>query len=82
MSQSIKRLTLGFSSGHNLKIHKLQPHAGLRAFGVESDFDSLPLSVPSPSPELFLSKYINKLKKTNHPVCGILVQQPELTQAP
>ena len=28
MAQSVKRLTLGFSSGHDLTVHEFEPHVG------------------------------------------------------
>ena len=41
VAQSIKRLTLDFGSGHDLKIHEFEPHVGLCADSVEPARDSL-----------------------------------------
>ena len=49
MAQSVKRLTLGFSSGHDLTVREFGPRAGLCADNMESAWDfSLPLSLPLP----------------------------------
>ena len=54
MAQSVKGLTLGFGSGHDLMVYEFEPHTGFCVDSVETAWDSL--SLP-------LSKYINKLKK-------------------
>ena len=46
-AQSVKWLTLDFSSGRDLKVRELEPHVGLCADSVELAWDSL-----SPSPSL------------------------------
>ena len=70
--QSVKRPTLGFSSGHDLRVHYFEPRVGLCTDGTEPAWDSLSLS-PSLSapPHLMLSlslsvsislfKYVSKL---------------------
>ena len=45
--QSIKRLALDFSSGHELMVHEFKPHIRLYTDIVEPTWDSL-----SPSPSL------------------------------
>ena len=55
VTQSVKHLTLDFSSGHNLMGHEIKPHTGI-----------LSLFSLCPSPHLHplsLSKYINIFKK-------------------
>ena len=37
VAQSVKRLTLGFSSGHDLTVHGLEPCVRLCAFSIELD---------------------------------------------
>ena len=44
---SVKRLTLDFSSGHDLTVREFQPRVGLCADSAEPAWDSL---CPSPSP--------------------------------
>ena len=56
MAQSVKHLTLGFRSGHDLMVHEFEPHIELCTGSVEPAWDSLSLS-------LSLSLKINKLKK-------------------
>ena len=41
MAQSVKHPTLHFSSGHDLKVHGLEPHVGLFAESAEPVWDSL-----------------------------------------
>ena len=64
MAQSVKRLTLDFSSGHDLRVREFEPHTGLCADSGEPAWDSLspPFSVP-PLLTSCLSKQINKLLK-------------------
>ena len=64
VAQSGKRLTLGFSSGHDLPVRGFKPRMGLCAGGTEPAWDSLsfPLSL-CPSAAHALSLKINKLKK-------------------
>ena len=41
MAQSVKCLTLGFGSGHDLMVHGIKPRVGLCADGVEPAWDFL-----------------------------------------
>ena len=47
VAQSVKCLTLGFSSGYDLVIGEFQPHIKLHADSAEPAWDSLSLSAPS-----------------------------------
>ena len=70
MAQSVKRLALAFSSGHDLTVHEFEPCIRLCVDSEEPAWDS-----PSPSLSLHLpclhslvlslslSKRVNKLKK-------------------
>ena len=62
VAQSVKHLTLGFSSDHDLTGREFQPQIGLSADGAEPAWDSLSLShCPSCiSLSLSLSLKINK----------------------
>ena len=62
MTQSVKHLTLGFGSGHDLVGCGIEAHVRLCPDSTEPAWDSLSsfLSVPSPCT---LSLKINKLKK-------------------
>ena len=57
VAQSIKHLTPGFSSGHDLRVHGPKPHTGLCTDSVEPAWDSLspspsvPSSLPLPTPK-------------------------------
>ena len=57
MAQSVKRLTLDFGSGHDLRLCELEPHIGLCAESVDPAW--IPLSV-SLSLSLALSFTQNK----------------------
>ena len=60
VAQSVKRLTLGFGSGHDLTVHEFEPCVGSALTSVEPAWDfSLLLSLPLPS-LLSLSFKINK----------------------
>ena len=59
MGQLVKCLTLGFGSGHDLTVPKIDPHVGLCADGAEPVWDSLSLSL-SALPQFALSLKINK----------------------
>ena len=61
MSQLVKRLTLGFGSGHDLTVCGFEPRVGLCAGSVEPAWDSLspPLSL-SALPLLALSFPLSK----------------------
>ena len=51
VAQSVERLTLGFSSGHDLTVYELEPCVGLGAEGTEPAWDSLsPSLLPLPLP--------------------------------
>ena len=54
-AQSVKRLTLGFGSGHDLTAGEFEPHIGLCAVSPEAVWDYLSSSV-SASPPLSVSK--------------------------
>ena len=60
VARSVKRLTLGFNSGHDFTVGEFEPHAGLCADNIEPAWDSL--SAP-PWLALSLSQKINKHKK-------------------
>ena len=71
-AQSVKHLTLDFSSGHDLMVREIELHIRLRAVSMEPAWDSLPLSLSLPCTSAFslclslllsLSLKINKLKK-------------------
>ena len=63
MAQLVTRLTLGFSSGHDLTVREFEPGIGLRAGGAEPAWDSLSPSLSLPLPHsLSLSLSQNKLK--------------------
>ena len=62
MAQSIRRLTLDFSSGHDLTVHEFEARIGLWAISVELAWDSLsPSLCPSLAHALYLSLRINKI---------------------
>ena len=61
VAQSVKCLTLGFSSGHDLTLCEFKPHIGLCADSAVPAWDSL--SAPRPAHSLFSFSKINKLKK-------------------
>ena len=44
VAQSVERLTLDFSSGQDLVVHRIKPHIGLCADSMEPACDSLSLS--------------------------------------
>ena len=49
VAQSVKHLTLGFSSGHDLMVHGIKPHIGLyEEVWIPLGILSLPLSLPLP----------------------------------
>ena len=48
MAEPVKRPTLGFSSGHDLKVHEFELHIGLCADSAEPAWDSLAPSVSTP----------------------------------
>ena len=45
VAQLVKRLTLDFSSGHDLMVHEVEPHIGLCANSTEPHRDLSPPSV-------------------------------------
>ena len=71
MVQSVKHLPLGFGSGHDLMVHRIESCVGLCADSMEPALDSLsPLSLPLTPLALFLSlslclKISIKHKQTN-----------------
>ena len=63
-AQSVKCLTLGFSSGHDLTAGEFKPWVGLWADGADPTWDSLSAFLcPSPTHSVSVSVKINKLKK-------------------
>ena len=50
VAQLVMRLTLGFSLGHDLTVHKFKPHIGLHADSAEPAWDSLSPSSSAPPP--------------------------------
>ena len=48
MAQSVKLLTLGLGSGHDLMVREFEPHAGFQAAGAEPAWNSGFLSAPPP----------------------------------
>ena len=60
MAQLVKRLTLGFSSGHDLIVPKFKPHFELCADSAEPAWDSLS---PSLSASLSLKNKRINIKK-------------------
>ena len=61
MAQSVKLLTLGLSSGHDLTVGEFQPHAGLHANSAKPTWDSLSPSL-SAFPHLKLSLSLSQNK--------------------
>ena len=59
VAQSVKGLTLGFSSGHDLTVCVMGPHLGLCADSAEPAWDSLSLPL-SASPPLMCSVSLSK----------------------
>ena len=59
VAQSVKRPTIGFSSGHDLTFLEFEPHIGLHADSAESAWDSLSVSLSAP-PLLSLSVSLSK----------------------
>ena len=67
VAQSVKRLTLGFSSGRDLTVCEFEPHIGLCADSAEPAWDSVSLTLSAPpwlALELSLSKSKHFLKTT------------------
>ena len=62
MAQSVKHLTLGFSSVHDLTFCEFESRIGLFAGSAEPAWDSLSLSLWPSSPAHALSLSQNKLK--------------------
>ena len=61
VAQSVKHLTLGFSSGHDLEVHEFEPRIRLCTDSVEPAWDlSLPLSLPFPQLSLSLFPSLSK----------------------
>ena len=46
VAQSVKHLTLGFGSGHDLRFHEAEPYVGLCTDSVEPPWDSRSLPLP------------------------------------
>ena len=65
VAQTVKHLTLDFSSGHDPMVREIEPCIGLSDDRVEAAWDSLSPSLsppPSCARALSLSQLINKLK--------------------
>ena len=63
MAQSVKRPTLDFGSGRDLRVHECEPHVRLCADSAEPAWDSLSPSLSAPPPlmlSVFLSLSQNK----------------------
>ena len=57
VAQLVKHLTLDFGSGHDLRVHEIEPHIRLCTDSTEPAWDSLSLSLcPSPAYSLSLSQ--------------------------
>ena len=61
MAQWVKRLTLGFSSGHNLPVHEFKPH--VRLLTVSSEIGILSLSPSLSAPTLLILSVSLKINK-------------------
>ena len=60
VAQSVKPLSLGFGSGHDLVVHGIEPQVRLCTDSMEPAWDSLSLSLcPSPLVLSLSQKYIN-----------------------
>ena len=66
MTQSVKRPALGFGSGHDLTVHKFEPHVGLCADSAKPAWDlSLSLSLSLSAPPLLMSSLSLTLSLSN-----------------
>ena len=74
MAQSVKRLTLDFSSGHGLTVGELQPHVGLCADSTESAWGPLSPSLSAP-PLLMLSLSLSHTHTHTHTPLGSGVEK-------
>ena len=63
MAQSVKRLTLGFGSGHDLMVCEFKPRGRLCADNVEPAWDSLSPSLSAPPLSALSLSKTNKLEK-------------------
>ena len=68
VAQSVKGLTLDFSSGHDLMVREFEPRVGLHTDGAEPACDSLSLLLSLPHPRscsltVKINKYTFKEKK-------------------
>ena len=70
VAQSVKGLTLGFSSGHNLTVCEFKPCIRFCAGRAEPVQDSL---CPSPILSLTLSEYINFKEREDYAASTLLV---------
>ena len=52
VSQSVRRPTLDFGSGHDLTVHEIELHVGLCTDSVDPAWDSLSHSLSLPLPHL------------------------------
>ena len=60
MAQSVKHLTLDFSSGHDPTLHEFEPHVRFWADSVEPACDSLAPFLSAPTPLTLSISKINK----------------------
>ena len=58
MAQSVKRLTVDFSSDHNFAVHEFKPHVRFHVGSIEPAWYSLSHSVSAP-PLFMLSLSLN-----------------------
>ena len=54
MAQSLRHLTLGFTTDHDLRVHGFEPHIGLPADSMEPAWDSLSPSLSLSAPPLLV----------------------------
>ena len=67
MAQAVKRLALGFGSGHDLMVRGFEPYKGLCSDRSCLGFSLLSLSLcPSPTRALSLSLSLKKKKKIDN----------------
>ena len=62
MAQSVKHLTIGFGSGHDLTVCEFEPHIRVRADSAEPAWDSLSPSLSALDHVLSLSLSLSQNK--------------------
>ena len=60
-AQSVTRLTLDFSSGHDLTVPEIEPHIRLYADSIEPGWDSLSLSKVNLKRGYYMNRFIKKV---------------------